>query len=200
MPCLPRPSNRQRSSVCMCLYLSRGTGACAGSGVHAARRQPCFWWAVVHFVILCVGEWLVAPCVPHPRLPPPSYRQRSSVYIYMYLSRWNGVCADTGAHAARRQPCFWCAVVHFVFCVWDSGLWHRVCPIPASPRPHIASAAACIFICICRGGVGRVRAQGRMLHVGNHVFGGQLCILFILLGEWLVAPCATHARLLPPPC
>ena len=83
-----------------------------------------------------------------------------------------------------------------LFCVWESGLWHRVCPIPASPRHHIASAAAYIFICICRGGTECVRTQGRMLHVGNRVFGVQLCILFSVCG---IVACGTVCAPSPPP-
>ncbi len=76
--------------------------------------------------------------------------------------------------------------VLFVF-MWESGLWHRVWPMPASSRLHIDSAAACVCVYICRGGAGHVWAQGRMLCGDNHVFGGQLCILFVFMwvgGVW----------------
>ena len=181
MPCLPRPSNRQRSSVCMCLYLSRGTGACAGSGVHAARRQPCFWWAVVHFVILCVGEWLVAPCVPHPRLPPPSYRQRSSVHIYMYLPRWSGARASTGAHAARRQPCFWWAVVYSIYFIGGVAC-RTVCdPCPPPPASMLTAQQRVHFFVFVEGEQGVCGHRGACCTSTTMFFGGQLCVLFFFV-------------------
>ena len=71
----------------------------------------------------------------------------------------------------------------------------------APSRLHIDSAAACLFIDICRGGAGRVWAQGRMRHVDNHVLGGQLCVFFSYEGEWqwLAALRVTNACLLPSP-
>ena len=67
--------------------------------------------------------------------------------------------------------------------------------MPASPRSHIDSTVACVSVCIFRGRAECVWAQGHMLHADNHVFGGQLCVLFILIWEsglW------HHARLSPP--
>ncbi len=52
--------------------------------------------------------------------------------------------------------------------------------MPALPRLHVVSAAACVFISICGGGAGRVGARGRMLHVDNRLLGGQLRVLFTL--------------------
>ena len=52
--------------------------------------------------------------------------------------------------------------------------------MPASSRLHIDSAAAYVCANIGRGGAGRVWAQGRMLHVDNHGFGGQLGVVLVL--------------------
>ena len=68
--------------------------------------------------------------------------------------------------------------------------------MPASSRLHIDSAAARVYVCICRGGVQCVWAQGRMLHVDNHgSLVGSLVVLFIVVGEWLVAKTVNPARL-----
>ena len=77
------PLYRHHSSVYICLYLSGWSGVCVGTGAHAARQQPFFWWAVDAF--LCyVGEGLVEPRVTHARPLLSSYRQRSSVCIDLY--------------------------------------------------------------------------------------------------------------------
>ena len=87
-------------------------------------------------------------------------------------------------------------LVYYYF-LWVCGLWHHVCPMPTSSRLHIDSAAAYVCACICRGEAGRVWAQGRMLHVGNRVFGGQLCILLFCV--WESGACCTVCAPSPPP-
>ena len=106
----------------------------------------------------------------------------------LYLSRCSGLRASTGTYAARRQPS---VMGGDFFLLRVSGLSHHAWPSPTFSRLHIDSTAARVCICICRGGVGRMCARGRM-----RVFLVQLCIL--CSREWLVVPRVTHARLLPP--
>ena len=82
-------------------------GACCTSTTMFLGGQL---WFLCHFY---EGEWLVAPCVAHSHLLPPSCRQRSSVCICLYLSRSSRACVGTGAHGARRQP--WLFVGSCVF-------------------------------------------------------------------------------------
>ena len=70
----------------------------------------------------------------------------------------------------------------FVYFVREIRFSHRVCPMPASSRRCIDSAAACVFICISRGGAECVGAQGRMQHVVNRVLGGLFLSLFFECG------------------
>jgi hypothetical protein len=51
--------------------------------------------------------------------------------------------------------------------------------MPASSRPHIVSAAACVFIGICGSEAGRVVARGRMLLVDDCLLGWQLWFLLV---------------------
>ena len=49
------PLYRQRSSVCIYLYLSGWSGVCVGTGAHAARRQLfLFCGQLMHFYVMWV--------------------------------------------------------------------------------------------------------------------------------------------------
>jgi hypothetical protein len=155
--------------------------ACCTSTTMAFRGPLC-----VSF-ILC--GWVACGTTCDQCLPPPvsilTAQQRVHLFVFVEVER--GVCGHRGACCV--VPTFLCGqfCVFFILCGWVGGLWHRVWPMPASSRLHINSAAACVFFCICRGGVGRAQAQGRMLCgvnlfcVGSFVFH-LLFIYFVWVG------------------
>jgi hypothetical protein len=142
-----------------------------------------------------------APC-----LSPPAFisTARQRLYLLVFVRVELSVCEHRGA-CRTSTTVFWVGwffIVYFFnpksrnpnMCV--SGLSHRVCPMPAFPRHHIDSAVVCVSVCICRGGVECVWAQGRMAHAARQqpYFWWAVDAFLCYVGEGLVEPRVTHAR------
>jgi hypothetical protein len=107
------------------------------------------------------------------------------VYLFVFVEVERGVrglrgaCYTSTTMFSGGQLCMF-----FVF----MGEW-LVAPCVAHARLfrlHIDSVAAYVCAYICRGGAGRVWAQGRMLHVDNHVFWWAVVHVFwffVYVGE-----------------
>ena len=97
-------------------------------------------------------------CAPCPSPPAFISTARQRVYLLVFVRVELSVCEHRGACCTSTTVFLvgWFFYCLFLYDMCVSGLSHRVCPMPAVPRHHIDSAAACVSVCICRGGVGRV--------------------------------------------
>jgi hypothetical protein len=115
-PCPPSPASisTAQQRVYLFAFIVVERGVCEHRGACCTSTTVC-WVGSCAFCLFHQGERRVAPCVTHARLLPSPYRQRSSVCMCLYLSRWSGGCAHTGAHAAWCQPCFFEQLCFFFF-------------------------------------------------------------------------------------
>ena len=149
---LPPPALQSTAQQCVyvLVFVEVERSVCGHRGACCTSATVFLVGSCAFCYFVCGRVGLVAPCVPHPRLPTPSYRQSSSVYMYMYLSRWSGACGGTGALAARRQPCFLVGSCAFIFFLWDMLVAPRVTYSPLFPPSYRQRSSVCIDLYLSR--------------------------------------------------